>query len=183
MNHSRTYAQYVQTEADPAATRTYGQRYVFADLDQGGVTMTQRVNMGFTPKMSLQVFSQILLSAGDYWRFKELERPRTLDFLAYGRDIGTIHHQGDEYIVDPDGAGPSPSFRIGEPDFNFKSLRFNAVFRWEWKPGSTLFLVWTQNRVDFQYPGHISTGRDLGALLGAPADNVFLVKTTYWFNR
>jgi hypothetical protein len=57
------------------------------------------------------------------------------------------------------------------------------VFRWEWRPGSTVFLVWTQNRADSQYPGAISPTRDFNALFHTAADNVFLIKTTYWFNR
>ncbi len=181
-NRSLTYAQYVQTVNDPAAIRTFGQRYVFADLDQSSVGLTARVNIGFTPRMSLQVYSQFLLSAGDCWRFKELEAPRTLSFLAYGQNTGTITQNGREYVVDPDGRGPGPSFNIADPDFNFKSLRLNAVFRWEWKPGSTLFFVWTQSRADSRYPGAISAGRDIRALFGAPAENVFLIKMSYWFN-
>jgi Domain of unknown function (DUF5916)/Carbohydrate family 9 binding domain-like len=182
-DRSHNYAQYVQTVDDVTATRTYGQRYVFADLDQSSVGVTGRVNMGVTPKMSLQVYSQLLLSAGDYWRLKELERPRRLSFLAYGQNIGTITRQGDDYLIDPDGSGQAPSFSVQDPDFNFKSLRLNAVFRWEWKPGSTLFFVWTESRADTRYPGAIFVGRDLRALFSSPAENIFLIKTTYWFNR
>jgi hypothetical protein len=182
-NRSHNFAQYVRTVDDVTATRTFGQRYVFADLDQSSVGMTGRVNMGVTPNMSLQVYSQLLLSAGEYWRFKELERARTLSFLAYGQDLGTITRRPDGYAIDPDGPGPTAAFDVNDPDFNFKSLRLNAVFRWEWSPGSTLFLVWTESQEDSRYPGDLLVGRDVRALFSSPAENVFLVKIAYWFNH
>jgi hypothetical protein len=182
-NRSHNFAQYVRTVDDVTATRTFGQRYVFADLDQSSVGMTGRVNMGVTPNMSLQVYSQLLLSAGEYWRFKELERARTLSFLAYGQDLGTITRRPDGYAIDPDGPGQAAAFDVNDPNFNFKSLRLNAVFRWEWSPGSTLFLVWTESQEDSRYPGDLLVGRDVRALFSSPAENVFLVKIAYWFNH
>jgi Domain of unknown function (DUF5916)/Carbohydrate family 9 binding domain-like len=182
-NRSYQFVQYVQTVDDVTALNTYGKRYVFADLDQSSVSMTTRVNWSLTPKMSVQVFQQLLLSVGDYWGFKELERPRTLSFLKYGQDTGTISKIDTDYTVDPDGIGPANPFTFSDPNFNFKSLLTNAVFRWEFKPGTTLFLVWQQGRTDSQYPGDLSPGRDLRAIFGAPSTNVFLVKTAYWFNR
>ena len=59
----------------------------------------------------------------------------------------------------------------------------NTILRWEWRPGSTLFLAWTQQRQDARYPGSFSLGRDVEALFGAPADDVLFVKLTYWLGR
>jgi hypothetical protein len=84
--------------------------------------------------------------------------------------------------VDPDGGGPARPFVFGNPDFNLKSLRLNTVFRWEWRPGSTLYLAWTQQREDMARPGVFDVGPDLRSLFAAPADNVFLVKIAYWFS-
>ncbi len=182
-NRSYTIAQYVDTIVDPTAVRTFGSRYVFAGLDQSSPSMTTRVNWSITPKVSLQVFSQILLASGKYWGYKEFAAPRTLSFLTYGKDIGTISNSAGEVTVDPDGPGPASSFSFADPTFNFKSSIVNAVFRWEWRPGTQLYLVWQQNQSDSQYPGAISPARDIRTLFGAPSTNLFLVKTTYWFNR
>ena len=70
------------------------------------------------------------------------------------------------------------------PDFNTRSLRGNAVLRWEYRPGSTLFLVWTRTSSDFaQRVGDFGFSRDVDALLNADSDNIFLVKVNFWFNR
>ena len=99
-------------------------------------------------------------------------------------DAGTIAYDPaiQTYTIDPDGAGPADPFRVREPSFNYRSLRVNAVFRWEWRLGSTLYAVWTQQRQDSS-TADFSLARDLRALAGAPGDNVFMVKLAYWFGR
>jgi hypothetical protein len=184
-NRNRQIAQYVRSVADPTATDTYGGRYVFGLLQQTQLTMTTRVNVIVTPTVSLQVFAQPLLAVGDYDDFKELARPRTYDFLHYGTTAGSIAYDSltRSYAVDPDGPGAAPAFAFSDPDFNFKSLRFNAVFRWEMKPGSALYAVWTRQQVDSSHPGVFAPGRDARALFGAGGDDVFLVKMAYWLGR
>ncbi|MGE5361490.1 MAG: DUF5916 domain-containing protein, partial [Bacteroidales bacterium] len=86
--------------------------------------------------------------------------------------------------VDPDGTGPAEPFKLVNPDFNYKSLRVNAVFRWEWRLGSTLYVVWTQNREDSANPSdRFALGRAVSSLFGARGDNVFAVKVAYWLTR
>jgi hypothetical protein len=184
-NRNRTIAQYVTAVSDGTATDTYGGRYVFGELAQRQLTMTTRVSVIVTPTVSVQVFAQPLLAVGDYDDFKELARPRTYDFLHYGVTGGTIAYDGQArtYTVDPDGTGAAPAFTFNDPDFNFKSLRVNAVFRWEMKPGSALYAVWTRQQVDLTNPGVFSPGRDTRALFGAGGDDVFLVKMAYWLGR
>jgi hypothetical protein len=183
LRHSRTVAQYVKTVTDATATATYGERDVFGHLDQTQLTMTTRVNVILSPKVSVQVFMQPLLAAGDYSRFEELALPRTYTFTEYGQDAGTIALDGSEYTVDPDAGGPAPEFTFDNPDFNFKSLRLNAVFRWELKPGTNFYAVWTRQQVDVSHPGDFALGRDMSALFGAPGDDVVLVKFAYWIGR
>ena len=69
------------------------------------------------------------------------------------------------------------------PDFNVKSLRVNAVLRWEFRPGSAAYAVWTQRRRDGGYPGQFAFGRDIGNLLNAPADDVLMLKLAWWLGR
>ena len=84
-----------------------------------------------------------------------------------------------EYAVDP-GDGGDP-FTLSNRDFNFRSLRGNAVLRWEWRPGSTLFFVWQQQREDFAPFDGFGISEELGEIFRAPVENLFLVKATYWF--
>jgi len=174
-------AQWVTAVDDPTAAVTFGRRYVFADLTQTEVSMTTRLNWILTPNVSLQVYAQPLVSVGAYRGFKELARPRRFDFLRYGRDAGSLAYDATAatYSVDPDGPGPAAAFSFDRPDFNFKSLRVNAIFRWEWRPGSTLYLAWTQRREDTAHPGEFELRRDVRALGAAPADNVLLIKVSY----
>ena len=85
------------------------------------------------------------------------------------------------YTVDPDAAGPAAPFTFDNPSFDTRSLIGNVVYRWEYRPGSTLYLVWTQSRSDqLSYVGNLDFARDRTALLATHPDNIFLVKVNYW---
>jgi hypothetical protein len=180
VERSRTSAQYVDTFDDPLASATYGHRYVFADLDQTTVSASVRLNWIFTPRLSLEMYAQPLLSSGRYTGFKELARPRSYEFNSYPDPGETA--DPDRIVVDPDGSGPVTGHEIDDPNFSLASLRGNAVLRWEYFPGSTLFLVWTQTRSDTETIGSFRTGRAFNRLWGADADNIFMVKISYWWN-
>ena len=116
--------------------------------------MPTRVNLILSPRVSLQIYAQPLLSAGRYTAIKEAAAPRTYEFLRYGVDVGSIAYdrETDRYVVDPAADGSGRVFLLDNPDFNVKSLRVNAVFRWEFRPGSTAYVVWTQQREDEEAP-------------------------------
>jgi hypothetical protein len=185
LNWSTGPAQYVRTEADRAAGATFGSRYVFAGIDQTQVTLTTRLNFILTRRASLQVFMQPLLATGDYEQFKELAAPGTFAFREYGAPGTSISYDavGRRYFVDPDADGAGQAFSFDDPDFNFKSLRVNAVLRWEFRPGSTLYAVWTEQREDVTRPGQFHFRRDVSTLFGAPGNDVFLVKVAYWLGK
>lgn len=174
--------QWVTRVRDPVMTETYGTRYVFGRINQKIVASEIRVNWIFTPRLSLQAYLQPFLAVGKYDRFKQLNRPRVYDYLIFGEKDSTLTQRDGEYQVDPDGDGPAPSFSITNPDFNYKSMRGTVVLRWEYRLGSLLYFVWTQNRADYSHPGDFSLGRDLGNLFTAPGDNIFLLKFSYRFN-
>ena len=190
---NKTTAQYVTAITDATATSTLGRRYVFADLRQTTVALDTRLNVTLSPEVSFEVFAQPFLSNGDYENLKELSAPRTHAWLRYGEAVGTIAPTaGGRFEIDPDGGGPARAFRVDDRDFNFRSLRANAVFRWEWRPGSTLFLVWQQMRsaqvnatdptLPFDGVGGFDLGRDARDLFDLRADNVLLIKASYWLN-
>jgi len=179
LSRSHSVAQYLMTVPDALATETFGARYVFASLDQTAVALETRLNYTFTPALSLQVYAQPFIASGDYGPSKQLARPRSFEFLVYGQDIGEVV-DGQIY---PNGRGTGAlSFPVVEPDFNLRSLRGNAVLRWEWRPGSTLYLAWQQNRSDFQPFGDFDFSRDADGLFSAAPDDVFLIKVSYWLN-
>ena len=178
----RTGEQYLDTFDDPLATTTYGHRYVFAPLDQTTFVGGLRLNWTFTPRLSLELYAQPLLSSGDYAAPAELVQPRSYLFRTFGGGGSTFDPATG--AVDPDGPGPAPAFNVGTPDFNFKSLRGNAVLRWEFRPGSTAYAVWTQSRSDRQDGfGEFAFRRSVTRLFDAHGDNIFLVKVAYTWNR
>jgi hypothetical protein len=189
-NLSRSAQQYVTAVDAPELTSFFGRRYVFADLEQRTVGFDTRVNVTMSPGLTLELYAQPFVSSVHHSRFKEFAAPRSSEKRVYGEDIGNIAPvtgQGGTitgYTIDPDGAGAAAPFSVTNPDFNLRSLRGNRVLRWEYRPGSTLFLVWTRAGADFSpFVDDFRLGRDVDAMFGAETDNVFLVKMTYWLNR
>jgi len=180
LDHWETTAQYVATVPDPTATAFYASRYVFADLTQRTVSMNVRLGVAFTPTLTLDLYMQPLIVGGAFTRFKEFVQPRQMAKRVYGVDAGTISLAGGQYVVDPDGVGAAQPFMFADPDFNFRSLRGNAVLRWEFRPGSTFYFAWTHMRSDRGPMGTLDLSRDVRALMRAPADNIFLLKASYW---
>ena len=184
-----TTQQYVRSVAGAAFAPTLGARYVFADLRQTTFATDLRLDWTFTRDLTLQFYAQPFLAAGRFDRFKQLQQAGTRSFGVFGRDVGTICPDAAQhrYLVDPTGdcaAGESAAaFRINDPNFNVRSLRGNAVLRWEYRPGSTLFFVWQQERSGFEPIGDFRFGRDARAILDQPARNVFLIKASYWLSR
>jgi len=181
--------KWLLSEADPAADATFGRREVFSQLDRTDVRGGVRFNCAFTPRLSLQLYGEPLISSGHYHGFKQLARPKSYDFIDYAAQGGTYDQSTG--MIDPDGpGGPAAPFAAynpdfdysGNPDFKIRSLRGNAVLRWEYMPGSTLFLVWTQERGEFDaHRGEFQFGPAFGDLFDLRADNIFLAKMTYYF--
>ena len=181
-SYNTTSNQYVTTVADPTATAFYGNRYVFASLLEKTLSMVTRLDWTFSPNLTLQLYAQPLIVSGRYDAFHEFNAPRTLERSAYGVDRGTIAYANGTYTVDPDGGGSAAPFSFSDPNFNFRSLRGSAVVRWEYRPGSTVYFVWTQERAGGAATGvgDLQVGRDVRGLVGVPPKNVFLVKFSYW---
>ena len=178
-DHTIEDAQYVTTVSAPGEVPADfgGRRYVFARLDQTTVSANLRLNISFTPTLSLQTFLQPLVSAGRYTDFKELAQSRAYEFTHYGRDAGTSYVDGT--VTPANGGTP---FALSDPSFNFKSLRGNAVLRWEYRPGSVLYAVWTQERTDEEDLGELRFGPSSRRLFDARANDIFMVKATYYLS-
>lgn len=178
-------AQWVSAFTDPFAQDTYGKRYVFARLDQTTFAADIRIDWIIAPNLSFQVYLQPLIASGSYTDFKALQASKTFDFMKYGENgssvVKNISTEGDvSYTLDPDGAGPSQPRTIGNPDFNYLSLRGSAVLRYEYLPGSTIYLVWTQNRQDVEPNGDFQFNHSMSKLFDVRPDNIFMLKVSYW---
>jgi len=178
--------QWIGNFSDPVANDTYGKRYVFSHLDQNTFSANVRADWIINPKLSFQIYLQPLIASGNYSDFKFLQRPSSYDFTVYGENGSTIEQGSNAngevtaYTLDPDGEGQAESQTISNPDFNYISLRGNAVLRWEYMAGSTLFLVWTQSREDVEPTGDFRFGNSFNNLLSVKPDNIFMLKITYW---
>ena len=135
--------------------------YVFARLDMKTFYLTTRLNYSFTPDLSLQFYGMPFIAAARYSDYREVVNPRAKKYEN--------RFQGYSWE--------------DNNDFNFKEFRANFVVRWEYKPGSTLFLVWSHNQSDFlEEDGSFNVGRDLQKLVRAESENVFLIKANRWFD-
>ncbi len=175
--------QPIRSVADPLATYTYGRRYVMAALVQNTLSLDTRVDVTISPTLSFVAYVQPFVSSGSYADFKELALPGTYQFNRYGPSQISYDTPNAQYVIDPDGTGAAPSFTVSQPDFNVRSLRGNAVMRWDYRPGSSLYFVWQQQRSGFEPIGDFDGRRDVGAIFRTVPTNVFLVKATYWIGR
>lgn len=177
---------WIESFDDQLASTTYGKRYIFADLVYKELSAQIRVDWTLTPTLSFQLFAQPFLSSGNFTNYKEFTHPRSFDFMVFGKDGSTIIKNANadgsigSYDLDPDGSGPAPVMNISNPNFNYVSLRGNAVLRWEYMPGSTLFLVWTQSRSDNVVDGTFVLNGSFNRLVNSKPDNIFMLKLTYW---
>lgn len=181
-SRSKNDSQYVRTVADLYAKRTFDNRYVFGEIEQRVLELATRLDWTFTSRLTLQLFVQPFIATGDYHSFKELHRPKSSRYNEYGVDGGSIRFDetSNRYTVDPDGDGPASSYSFRNPDFNLRSVRGSAVARWEFRPGSSIYFVWNENREEVLSIGDFRAGRDLSGITSAPSDDVFLVKISYW---
>ncbi len=147
-------SQWIEEVEDPSL------HYVFGHLEQTTLGLNGRVSYTITPRLSIQLYAEPFVSAGAYTAFKEL-----------------IDGRADQYEM-----RYAPFAYTENPDFNFKSFRTTNVLRWEYRPGSTLYVVWQQGREDETENGDFRFGRDVRGIFGTPSRNVFLVKLAYWLN-
>jgi hypothetical protein len=154
-------------------------------IDQKTMGITFRLNYSLTPNLSIQYYGQPFISAGKYKDFKRVTNPRADNFNGRfhtftGNEV-SLDTDENEYNFDENLDGTS-DYTIENPNFNFRQFRSNMVVRWEYIPGSTLFLVWAQERTGFSDRGDFSVRKDFDALFNVYPTNVFLVKFNRWFS-
>jgi hypothetical protein len=169
--------QYVAT-ASGGSEATYGGRYVFGRIERRTIAAQIRFSYAFTPDLTLELYGEPFAASGEYTELGELAAARTNELRRYGTD-GTTITPVDDFTYEVTDAANGQTFEIPRPDFRVLSFRSNAVLRWEWRPGSTFFLVWQQDRSDFATRGAIGS-EALWDALRAPGDHFLALKVSYW---
>jgi len=169
--------QYMATLGE-GRPETYGNRYVFGTVRRRELALRFRANLFLTPDLSLEAYAEPFASAGAYSELGELARARGRLLRNYGEDGTSLMRLEDGGWQVMDGTS---SFLLDDQDFNVRSFRSNVVLRWEWQPGSTLFVVWQQDRSASQLLGNALAPRALGDALLSPGGHTFAVKLTWWF--
>jgi hypothetical protein len=171
-----TTRQYVAQLAG-GRPETFGRRYVFGVIDRATVAMQVRLNYTFKPDLNLDFYAEPFAASGRYERFGELLAARSRALRTYGEGGTTITSQPDGQYLVTDG---DTSFALDSSDFNVRSFRSNLVLRWEFRPGSTLYGVWQQNR---EGQGSLGNRAGLGSLfssLSSEGDNIVAIKASFW---
>jgi hypothetical protein len=168
--------QYVSTLPNGRPV-TYDTRYVFGLIDRSTASMEFRLGLTLRPDLNLDVYAEPFAASGHYYDYGELLAPESRKLLTYGT-LGTT------VTMNPDGsqvvtAGDS-TFTLRNRDFNTLSYRSNVVLRWEYRPGSTLYLVWQQDHAGTEVVGTPVNFSDAFRSMTAPGSNIFLVKTSFW---
>lgn len=152
--------------------------YVLARLRQTTASLTARATYAFSSHLTLQLYGQMFLSDGLFDQFREVSAPTAaapadrVQAIAPAR----LSHKGDgSYQVD---AGAPGGYAFADPAFSDRDMHLNLLLRWEFRPGSTLFLVWTHRRLDQERLG-FDLGRDLDRLWSAPGENALQMKISY----
>lgn len=166
--------QYVAS-VDGGRAETYGRRYVFGAVERHELFARLRADFFVTPDLSVELYAEPFASSGSYSRFGELLQARGRALLRYG-DENATREDGTLRLVD----GAGTAFAVDDPDFNLRSLRSNLVVRWEFRPGSTLFFVWQQDRANERALGRVLEPDALGNSFVAPGNHTFAVKLSWW---
>lgn len=179
INNNMNEAQYVTT-----TSVNDNDRFIVAQIDQTTYNLSIRLTYMVTPNLSVQYWGQPFASTGSYSDFKRVTDPNNSDFnnrfVSFDDNNISFNSEENEYLVDENIDGTT-DYNISNPDFNFVQFRSNMVIRWEYIPGSTFFLVWTQNRTDSPSIDNDSFDHLYSGLFNKKPHNIFLMKFTYRF--
>ena len=155
--------------------------YIMGRLNSKQLSIAARLNIGITPDMSIQYYGQPFFFAGDYSHFKTVTEPSATNYTDRFHEYSgsQIHYDSENEVYNVDSDGNGTDFSFDNPDFHFLQYRSNLVFRWEYKPGSTLFFVWSQGRTTDGQDGRFAFNQYSDELIQSHPQNDFLFKISY----
>lgn len=150
-------------------------RYLFGQIRRRTLSLTTEASYAFTPEMTVEVYAQPFVASGDYQHFAEVDDPRASQYDARFIPLeDRLSQRGNTYEVE----GPS-SYTFNDPDFTVGEMRSTVVFRWQYRPGSTLYLIWNHDQSQARGDARFEPVHDLGSTFRGGRDT-FGVKLTYW---
>ena len=176
LNQSDREMQFIET-----ITYEPDNRYIFAAIDQTTLRLSLRLNLSITPNLTLQYWGQPFISVGNYSDFKKITHPHAdkyIDRFYTFTDEITYDEVDDVYQINDE---PGLSYQIDNPNFNIKEFKSNFVARWEYTPGSTLFIVWSQGRSSYDAGGEFNLRQDMNDMIDIHPHDIFLIKLSYRF--
>jgi hypothetical protein len=173
MSWRKYHQQYVRTLSDNDETI-----YLVGNIDQQTPSITFRAELFLNPELSLQYYGSPYFSVGDYSEFKRVDQSREHDMKTRLEVLDVAYdNENNSYSFDYNGT----AWNFSNPDFSFSQFRSNLVFRWEYNPGSTFYLVWAHDRSEWD--GAYNPISDIvGDLFTTGGNNVFMFKLNFWFS-
>jgi hypothetical protein len=167
-------------------TDYYGQdRYIFASIKQKTISTSFRVNLNLSPNLTFQYWGQPFVATGEYYDHKYITEPKASNYTDrfWTYSASQISLKDNEYIIDENVDGKT-DYTFEKSDFNVQQFLSNLVIRWEYSPGSTLYLVWSQTRNYYSDSGQMDLINNVGELFNKSINvphNVYLIKFSYRF--
>lgn len=156
-------------------------RYLLGTIDQKTIGLTFRADLNISPEFAIQYYGSPFISRGKYSEIKRITSPKDKDFnqrfsllnKVTGNENIISLDENNDYLID---------YSIMNPDFNFHEFRSNLVAKWEYNPGSFIYLVWSSDRSGYNKLSDASFGESVGYLGDALPNNIFMIKLNYWFS-
>jgi hypothetical protein len=160
-------------------------RYIRGHLNRNTWVMSLRVEYSINPELSVQYYGRPYFTSGKYSQFKYITQPRAQKyndrFLTYTDSQINYDADNEVYLVDENTDGTT-DYSFDNRNFNYLNLQSNLIVRWEYRPGSTVYFVWTHGKENFESVYSNSIGNDIDNLWDSHPHNIFLVKFSYRFN-
>ncbi len=155
-------------------------KYILGKINQKTLSATFRIDYNITPELSIQYYGSPFASVGKYSDFKVVTNPRDADYKGRFTMLNPVLN-GNNYEVSGNNSFPI-NYSFKNPDFNFYQFRSNFVFRWEYCPGSQIYLAWSQERTNYVMSGNNSVYDALSNIKNIFPTSVFMIKFNYWFS-
>jgi len=179
-SHRRRELQYVEQQNFDT-----DDRYIFGSIDQKTLSMSIRVDLILTPELTLQFWGQPFIATGSFKDFKYITDSKADMFRdryhMYETSEISYDATGELYSVSESGSGLN--YEFDNPDFKVKEFLANLVFRWEYRPGSFIYLVWSQSRSGFDPYGQFQLGNDFNNIWNIHPTDALLLKLSYRIGR
>jgi hypothetical protein len=165
--------QYIDQATDAAGNV----HYITGHIKFTSTSLTLRLNWTFSPRLSLQAYAQPYIASGAYDQLKDVNNPHGEQFRERFHMLSKseVRETSDTVVVNYNG-----TYSFDKPDFNFKQLRSTVVLRWEYRPGSNVFAIWSHGQTSSVTDGRFDLASNLADLARAASENVVMVKANYW---